>query len=235
MKRVMIITLILSLALCGFAYAHTDNYYEREHITSESGEFVYCLRNDKKAAIVGYAGSETEIVIPEELDGIPVVEVCYMERPWKLEPTSVTIPKSVKTLLNNPFIDLGSLKEIRVAEDNPELEIRDGALFSKADHCLICCPPCLSVQEFTVPEGTEIIGRNAFWGCEGLVSVSLPESLKKIGDNAFRKCSGLKGLDIPDSVTDIGFSPFDGCVGMESIRLPAGLEKIGNNMLAGMA
>ena len=54
------------------------------------------------------------------------------------------------------------------------------------------------------------IGRNAFYKCYGLTSVTIPNSVTSIGDWAFSDCGGLISVTIPNSVTEIGSGAFSG-------------------------
>ena len=209
MKRLAVFALILLLGLCCLAAAQAVDYWAMEQYTWE--KFEYCLLTKGMAGITRYNGYEEDLVIPEEVDGVPVKALFSLSSGWRSTIKTVTIPDSVTLIQDNPFLSCESLEEIRISPDNPLFEVKDGVLFSREDHRLICCPCCLSITEYTVPQGTEIIGNCAFRRCEGLTSVSLPDGLKKIGDGAFERCSGLKTLDIPDSVTEIGFCPFEGC------------------------
>lgn len=63
----------------------------------------------------------------------------------------------------------------------------------------------LTVETYTVAEGVEEIGEQAFFRCGNLREVYLPEGLKKIGDLAFRYAGvNLTSLVMPDSVTEVG-------------------------------
>lgn len=48
-----------------------------------------------------------------------------------------------------------------------------------------------------IPEGTSIIGENAFYQCEGLTSINIPSTLKEIR-GAFGGCTNLKAVHIKD-------------------------------------
>ena len=55
------------------------------------------------------------------------------------------------------------------------------------------------------------IGRYAFSGCDGLLSLVLNEGLQTISNNAFSDCDNLKAVELPSSVETMGENVFDGC------------------------
>ena len=73
------------------------------------------------------------------------------------------------------------------------------------------------------------LGDCAFFGCNGLTSVTLPSSLTSIGNSAFDGCSGLTSLTLPSSLTSIGYRAFESCSGLTSLTLPSSLTSIGDN------
>lgn len=72
------------------------------------------------------------------------------------------------------------------------------------------------------------IGKNAFWACSGLTSVTIPNSVTSIGEGAFGGCSGLTSINIPGSVTSIGNYAFQHCSGLTSVSVPSSITAIGN-------
>jgi len=73
------------------------------------------------------------------------------------------------------------------------------------------------------------IGKQAFYGCETLTSVTIPNSVTSIGDNAFKDCSSLTSITIPNSVTSIGDNAFEDCSSLTSITIPNSVTSIGDN------
>ncbi len=63
------------------------------------------------------------------------------------------------------------------------------------------------------------IGEHAFYGCNGLTSITIPESVTSIGDWAFAYCRKLTSITIPDSVTLIGMYVFEGCSGLTAVHI----------------
>lgn len=62
--------------------------------------------------------------------------------------------------------------------------------------------------EVHIPEGTEVILRNAFGDCNKIRKVVIPYGVKKIEQFAFSNCSILTEVEIPDSVEEIENNAF---------------------------
>ncbi len=160
--------------------------------------------------------------------------------------TSVTIPDSVTTIGDNPFKACKNLTQITVSPNHPALAVVEGVLFSKADKRLVCYPCAFSAVEYSIPQDTRIIGRNAFYSCTSLTSVTIPEGVTVIGDSAFNSCTSLtsvtildnaitigddsifSGLTIQGSETTIGDFAFCFCDNLTSVTLPTSVTAIGD-------
>ena len=140
---------------------------------------------------------------------------------------SVSVPESAAVIVSNPFTCCDSLSDIRVAQDNPAFAAADGVLFSRADNRIICYPCGKKDTAYDIPQGTQVIGEDAFKSCANLKSISLPESITTIDDYAFESCKGLTAIDLPSGVTDIGKGVFRYCSGLTSLTIPEGVTVIG--------
>ena len=167
-----------------------------------SGDWKYDLLEGGGARLSAYTGSEGEIVIPEEIDGYPVLDL-----KWNL------------------FI--GNYTLI-VPETHPGVELRDGVLFGKNDHRLICYPKNLTAASYVIPDGTEVIGNYAFFDCDRLSDVTIPDSVTEIGDSAFHGCSSLTHIRIPDSVAVVGDHVFSECNSLVEIEVGKQAVNVGN-------
>lgn len=77
------------------------------------------------------------------------------------------------------------------------------------------------------------LGDHAFYGCNGLTSLTIPSSVTSIGDYAFYECCGLTSLTIPSSVTSIGREAFYCCCGLTSLSIPSSVTSIGDYAFEG--
>ena len=76
------------------------------------------------------------------------------------------------------------------------------------------------------------IGRDAFYGCSSLTSVTIGNNVTIIGDFAFSFCEHLQSITIPNSVISIGSWAFQQCP-LFSITIGNSLEHIGDHAFSG--
>lgn len=195
-------------------------------------------------AVTGSVDAEAEdIVIPEEINGLPVVCIQYGAFMDNSSIKSVVIPSSVKNIRFNAFSDCPNLEKVTLENGIEEL---GESVFSG----------CPALKEITIPESVKNIGANAFSDCPNLEKVELPETVDVTGGNAFRNTPwfesvadksgitvvggvlldghGFEGgeLVIPDGVKVIGDGAFSGMENITSLTVPEGVSKIGANAFA---
>ena len=143
--------------------------------------------------------------------------------------TSIVIPDSVTSIGDAVFSHCEALTCITVKNGNPVYYSIDNCLIEVASKTLIT-----GLQNSVIPtDGSVIsIGKCAFEGCKGLVSMKIPESVTSIGGGAFAGCEELTSIVIPESVTSIGSGAFTGCKALTSIIIPESVKSIGNGAFA---
>ena len=121
-----------------------------------------------------------EIVIPDEIDGRPVVAIGADAFAGNAAITSITIPTSVTNIADGAFAGCTGLKTVAVSSLY-ECE-RFAELFPEiAD----------SVECVVFLDGVTNIPDNFFMGCTALRSMDIAESVVEIGTNVFEACSAL--------------------------------------------
>lgn len=139
--------------------------------------------------------------------------------------TSITIPAAVTRMDSNPFNRCRSLESVAVEEGNKTFYSVDGVLFDRESATLIYYPMGAPASSYTIPEGTKIIGADAFLRCN-LSEVIIPGSVTNIEDYAFYGMEHLNNIIIPDSVTELGAYTFGECRALTDISIPASVREI---------
>ena len=144
--------------------------------------------------------------------------------------TSVTIGNGVTIIGEEAFWKCTGLVNITVAVGNTKYHSSGNCLIETASKTLI-----LGCKTSIIPSDGSVtsIGRNAFYDCTGLTSITIPDSVTSIGNSAFDGCTGLTSVTIPDSVTSIGWAAFSGCSGLTSVTIGNGVTSIGNRAFDG--
>lgn len=231
----------------------TEEATEPEQITS--GEYTYYVDEEYEGAvIVAYEPKEAHVVIPEEIDGQPVValESSLFNMQDGIE--TLTLPATLRHIGASAFYGTG-ITEFIVDDENPAYKTVDGVLFSKDGVALIAYPPKKTDTSYTVPDGVEELYHGCFAQCTHLEEITLPDGLIYIDSWAFAYTI-LQKLVIPDTVTDfssyacaymprltdvtlsanmnyIGSAAFAGCAQLTEITLPQNLLEIGQGAFAG--
>lgn len=84
-----------------------------------------------------------------------------------------------------------------------------------------------TITKITLPKTIEVIGSDAFSGCESLTEINIPDGVSRIGESAFSYCRNLTEIKLPASVKEIGKSAFSACESLHNISLPSGIAEIG--------
>lgn len=208
----------------------------------KNGESEYVIDNNGK--IKAYLGNETNLTVPETINGITPTELGEnIFKNSNIE--SIVLPDTVRTIGNNAFYST-SLKSITA---NGVLEILSHSFYG-----------CEQLSEINFPK-LKYIGKEALFGCKLLTqdfelpllewidekglagtyfnSIKLPyctqigvnafdscmaeeiilNSTTTAGNFAFQNCSNLKNLYVP-KLTGLGDNSLSGCTSLEMIFAP---------------
>ncbi len=98
----------------------------------------------------------------------------------------VVIPKNVKQILSDAFVDAKELlKQVTIPEGVTKIEQETFA-------------GCKNLRKVELSSTVKEIGERTFFDCSALKEINIPDGLKKIGNRAFDKCYGLREITLPD-------------------------------------
>jgi len=170
--------------------------------TNDFNGFCY-TESGGEITITDYAGSGTDIDIPAEINGNPVLSIGDDAFSYCENLTSVTIPDSVTSIAEYAFASCTSLTSIKIPDS--VTSIGDSAF-----------DDCTSLASVTIGNSVTSIGDLAFSWCSSLTGIIIPDSVIIIGNSAFQSCENLASVTIGNSVTSIGDSAFSDCYSLTS-------------------
>ena len=215
-KLVYLLVAVMCLAL--FSCSEEEEVTPNEQITedvvtnesedviqeSPASDFTYKIGiSDLKGyvAITGYVGTSEHVVVPKEIDGLPV--------------TSLAVTHQEDNTVTGTF-EGSKIKTIVLPES---IEIVNGLAFKD----------CKELVEVTLPKSIVYIDEWAFMNCEKLEKIDCSHTkLKRIFWRAFENCVALKSVMLSDCIEFIGENAFYNCSSLEEMHFPESLTKIDN-------
>ncbi|MDE6833793.1 MAG: leucine-rich repeat domain-containing protein [Ruminococcus sp.] len=204
-----------------------DDSADSNNITS--GDFVYSVIDGSTICIEGCISNETFLVIPDTIDGLTVTELSGKafgntpDRPYE----TISIPASVTYISeDNPFMYCQSLREIIVDSGNENYIVENGVLYTADKSLLICYPPKMEGNSFSIPEGVTDIGIAGIYGTQ-LEEIKFPSTLENIRNYALGGNTKLKSADMSSTRTEtIGFCGLCDCPVLSEVIFPDTLIEI---------
>jgi len=186
------------------------------------------------AIITGYLGNDTDVEVPEEIDGLTVKTFTEDVFSYNRKLTSVTLPDSITEIPEGAFRNCTALKTVTLGKN--VTVIGEEAFLDNWSLTAVNLPEGLTTigaaafcrcfeLEVTVPKSVRTIGAMAFYDCNQLERVEIPAGVTEISYEAFASCWNLEELILPDTVTTIGYYAFSGA-GIQELIVPASVEKI---------
>ncbi len=180
--------------------------------------------------ILDYHGSDTNVDIPEYLDGKPVIAVqfvndkCYYRGTKRKNVETVSLPRMLKVISSYSFKEMTALQSIVIPAG---VETIEREAFTK-------CSALKSVS-FLYGEGKGLtrIGYAAFKRCTSLTSVKFPDSLKVIESNAFEDCVSLSEIVLNEGLCKIEQYAFQYCSALKTLVLPESIQRLGSSFIRG--
>lgn len=186
-----------------------DSSSQKVEIFTEGG-LKYAIIN-RSVAIYGLDDNtdRVNLVIPAEINGIPVTEIAENAFYEEKAIASVEIPESLVKIGKYAFYKCTSLSKIELPKNVKSIE-----------HAFVSCT---SLSEVTLNDGIEDI-TSAFYDDSNIKSIRVPSSVVSM-DNAFGYCTELTDVVLEEGLTVV--SGFYNCFKLEEIKIPSSVKKVG--------
>ena len=167
--------------------------------SSKFGDFRYAVNNAGDGVIITkYTGkNNAEIVIPAEINGLPVTRI-----------------EGMGYLLNEYLISFKEKPPVITSVVIPDTVTYIGAFMYF----------CKGVTNITLPKSLKYIDVEAFQG-SGLTAVVFPDGVTHIADGAFAGCRNLASVKLPSNLEIIGHRVFGSCPVDADIKIPSKVKR----------
>ena len=233
---------VLSIAVCCVVNAQPFAEGGISYVITDSGYAKVVLPD------TFYTG---KVVIPAQVNGVPVAEIGSGAFNGCHGLTSVEMPPGIKVIGDYAFNACDSLISVNMPDSLTHIG-------KWAFH------GCTRLTSMALPPKISRIGDEAFFGCTALKTISIGAQVTEIGERAFQRCTQLKTITVaaenpafcdidgilmskdsttlvafcrknaswrsyivPSSVVHISPYAFYGCDAMRWVTLPEGLTDIG--------
>ena len=223
LSAIMLATPILPVSGSLFS-AQKSHEVKADTGTTRSGDWEYKINDtgENTISIVKYYGNETDLKVPDEIDGKTVTEIDQKA----IDQTSlhtISLPKTLTYIGDSDFSHAKNLTSIKV-RDSEYGKTRfwtdeNGVLYGYVDHHtdvdkttydeyleLLCYPSAKSEKSYTVDDKVTAIAGNAFSNCFYLEKINLGNGVRKLGVAAFKNCMSIQSITIPKNVQKIGYN-----------------------------
>ncbi len=242
----------------------TDDFVGTREVTTDRGTLQFTLYK-QHAAWTDYDGTDTQIDIPAEVDGLPVTQVgdgisavLYTEDTGinHSEDVTISLPGCVTRIEDNAFRYISNVKSMELPDSIEYIGSNfvdkdaypDGfripsALKDFNTGTLNRMTAYIANEEnenFTVIDGMLYTadGKTLLavpYLDESVTKLVIPDGTETLGDSTLNHMSTLETLVMPDSVTEIGDSVLRSCSSLTEIQWSKNLKKIGKSSVCSLS
>ena len=175
--------------------------------TAVQAQFEYTTNADNTLTITNYTGSGGDVIIPTNINGLPVTDIGNETFFGDSGLTSVTIPDSVTNIGAGAFQGCTRLTSVAIPASVLNIDVSAFML-------------CASLTNVAIPNSITFIEGGTFYGCASLTNIIIPASVRNIGEDAFFGCTSLIGVFFQGNVPDYDSPIFQGNGHLVSYYLP---------------
>ncbi|MCH5193641.1 MAG: leucine-rich repeat domain-containing protein [Oscillospiraceae bacterium] len=182
-----------------------------------TGTWNYTVLSNSTAAITGYTGEDTKVIIPDGFGTVTFTEIAYKAFFENEGIVSVTIPDTIKKIGESAFCGCCCLSEVIIPDTVEEIceEAFHDCPCLADDNGFVIVRDVLyeyfgESEKVTVPDGVKTIGCYCF-SKDNIETITLPDTVCKIEESAFYVCESLHTVFIHSHECKIEDGAFEGC------------------------
>lgn len=198
---------------------------------------IWLYEDGERVEITDYTGTEKNVVIPKEINGVPVKIISTFCGYNNEAIESLVIPDSVTEIYGSAFSGCENLKSVTLP-NYPE--IFDGSAFGYTpfyDELIksLGNEPYISngvlifaehvTGDYVVSDTVKSISQSAFYNGE-ITSVTIPESVTVLDCDTFSYCDNLVSVVLPENLEFIGRGCFKSSDMLANINIPSSVTEI---------
>ena len=185
-------------------------------------DFVYS--GEGHYSISAYVGTQTEMMIPAYIGGIPVTSIGYRAFYDVTNITKASVPNTVESIGSGAFSSAANITEITIPFIGQKADGKYpfGYIFGgsngtsiKQNNTTYYIPS--NLKKVTITKQTWVPSY-AFENCGSLEEIALPTTITTVGTNAFYYCSSLKQINLGNEVESIGSYAFCACFSLSRLN-----------------
>ena len=208
---------------------------------AESDFRVELTEDGAGVRVLEYIGTSPNVVIPDTIQGMPVVEVksnfCGRKHIWtddKLRerrdnnsikkivyPDTVTSLGDEFDLWKGDHNDYVALEYVKLSKNLKNQVVPYGGTFRP-----FTFTGCEKLKEVIIPDEVSFEEMGSFVGCKSLKKINIPASVKILPSDSFSYCSSLQEIIFPESATTYDFDVAypSASMAFEGTNLPLALQ-----------
>ena len=220
-------------------------------------DFAFEITNGT-VTILSYKGTNEHLILPTEIDGMPVTAIADGAFAENVTLKTLIIPESITTIGTGILARCEALHSLQTPLMGADKESTQylGYLFGAETHednardipaslkCLRLTGEWQSLPAYSLfdcndliclslPKNVTVLEKFAIFNGASLRQIDGLENITVFGDRALMNCSDLQTVTISDAAESIGFGAFEGCNSIRAMTLPfVGYSRTENTYLA---
>ena len=169
-------------------------------------------------AVAGVSGEPSRLVVPAEIDGLPVLALADGALRGQAALGELILPEGLVRVGRDACFGCARLRAVALPDS--VAEIGESAFQG-----------CAALASVRLPAGLSAVASRAFYQCAELGEVDVPAGVRAIGESAFGGCGKLRRVALPEGLREIAPGAFAGCGALEDMPIPASVERLSADAL----